>query len=260
LKVQYYLKNQMDSVTIEILDNKDQVIHAFIGKEIEYKPDPNLPWWRRGGSTEPTVATGLNSFTWDLRYPGATVFEGMIIWSARPQRGPKAPIGDYKVRLSVGDQSSVHTFSLLMNPNLEGITEEDLIEQFNLCKKIIEKESAANEAVIEIREMKSTIETGLKSVADSELTGSANELLDEITLIEEALYQTKNQSAQDPLNYPIRLNNKLSSLRRSIENGDARPTDAAYQVFDELSVELADHLEKLDDIKKGDWASLKKKL
>ena len=260
LKVQYHLKDQMDSVKIEILDSEDHVINTFVGKDLEYKPDPNLPWWRRGGSTKPTVAAGVNAFTWDLRYPGATTFEGMIIWSARPARGPKAPIGQYKVRLSVGDYSDVQSFSLLMNPNLQGVTEEDLVEQFDLSNKIIEKESAANEAVIEIREMKSAIENGLKDITDSELTASANDLVDEITIIEKALYQTKNQSPQDPLNYPIRLNNKLSSLRRSVENGEARPTDAAYQVFDELSEELAGHLAKLDDIKKNEWAKLKEKM
>jgi len=260
LKVQYHLKSQMDSVKIEILDSKDQVINTFVGTDLEYKPDPNLPWWRRGGSTKPTVAAGLNSFTWDLRYKGATTFEGMIIWSARPQRGPRAPIGEYKVRLSAGDFTGEHTFDIRMNPNLQGITEADLAEQFELSNKIIEKESAANEAVIEIREIKSTIEKGLKNVTDSELTDAANALIDEITVIEEALYQTKNQSPQDPLNYPIRLNNKLSSLRRSVENGDARPTDAAYQVFDELSEELAGHLDALSDIRDGEWASLKQKL
>ncbi|RLD21472.1 MAG: glycosyl hydrolase [Bacteroidetes bacterium] len=260
LKVQYHLKDQMDSVKIEILDSEDHVINTFVGKDLEYKPDPNLPWWRRGGSTKPTVAAGVNAFTWDLRYPGATTFEGMIIWSARTGRGPLAPVGEYKVRLSVGDYSDVQSFSLLMNPNLQGVTEEDLVEQFDLSNKIIEKESAANEAVIEIREMKSAIENGLKDITDSELTASANDLVDEITIIEKALYQTKNQSPQDPLNYPIRLNNKLSSLRRSVENGEARPTDAAYQVFDELSEELAGHLAKLDNIKKNEWAKLKEKM
>ena len=241
LKVQYYLKDQLDSVQVEILDANDNVINTFVGKETTYKPDPNLPWWRRGGSTVPTVAAGLNEFSWDLRYPGATTFEGMIIWSARPTRGPRAPIGTYKVRLRAGDYSNTYDFNIQMDPNLEGVTEADLKEQFDLANQIIAKESAANEAVIEIR--------GLKEKLGSE--SSTESLVGKLTEIEEALYQTKNQSPQDPLNFPIRLNNRLSSLRRSVETGEAKPTDAAYKVFEEQSAELDELLKRLEELKKS---------
>ena len=237
LKVQYHLKEEMDSVRIEILDSNGTVINTFVGDQLEYKPDPNLPWWRRGGSTVPTVAKGLNEFTWDLRYPGATTFEGMIIWSARPTRGPKAPIGSYKVRLTAGEYSKTFDFNIQMDPNLEGITAKDLEQQFELSRRIISKETAANEAVIDIRRMK------------SEIDNSNEALLSQLTTIEEALYQTKNQSPQDPLNFPIRLNNRLSSLRRSVENGEAKPTDAAYKVFEELSAELEVLLNRMEEVK-----------
>jgi len=227
---------------------------------VKNKPDPNIPWWRRGGSSKPTVAHGLNEFTWDLRYPGATTFDGMIIWSARPARGPLAVPGTYKVRLSTGSYSHTYPFEIKINPNLEGITTEDLQKQFDLATKIIAKESAANEAVIDIRKMKKAINKGLENTADAGLTSAANNFITKITTIEEALYQTKNQSGQDPLNFPIRLNNRLSSLRRSVENGDARPTDGAYKVFDELSAELKIELDKLETIKTGEWPGLKGKL
>lgn len=241
LKVQYYLEGKADSVQIEILDSAGTVIRSFVGKEEAYRPDPNLPWWRRGGSTVPTTAAGVNSFTWDLRYPGATTFDGMIIWSARPARGPRAPMGNYQVRLTTGDYQETLDFKIQMDPNLEGITAEDLEQQFKLANDIIAKETAANEAVLEIRKIK------------SQLGGEASNqsAIAKLTEIEEALYQTKNQSPQDPLNFPIRLNNRLSSLRRSVENGEARPTDAAYVVFEELSAELKVHLEKLEQLKRA---------
>ncbi len=70
--------------------------------------------------------------------------------------------------------------------------------------------------------------------------------METLTEIEEDLYQTKNQSGQDPLNFPIKLNNRFNALQRSIENGDARPTDAAYVVYDELTAELDGHMAKLN--------------
>jgi photosystem II stability/assembly factor-like uncharacterized protein len=248
LEVSYYLKEQLDSVNIDILDAAGEVINTFVGKEPIYKPDPNIPWWRRGGSTVPTTAAGMNTFTWDLRYPGATTFDGMIIWSARPKRGPKAPLGAYQVRLRAGEYSKTWKFNIQMNPNFKGITAKDLKEQFDLAIKIRDKTSAANEAVIAIRQTRSALQKKMKM--DDSRTAAIQKLVDKMTTIEEALYQVKNQSNQDPLNFPIKLNNRLASLRRSIENGEARPTDGAYQVFKELSAELSQHL--------ANWATLKK--
>lgn len=248
-KIQYFLKEKVDSVQIEILDAEGKLIQSYVGKKAEYKTDPNIPWWRRGGSSTPTTSAGLNDFTWDLRYPGATDFEGMIIWSGRPTRGPKAPLGDYQVRLTAGDYSKTYSFAIKMDPNLKDISEEDLQEQFELAIQIRDKTSIANEAVIAIRETKAKLEKEAKDeTADA---GAIQAVMEELSTIESDLYQVKNRSGQDPLNFPIKLNNRLASLRRSVETGDARPTDAAYQVFEELSTELESHLKKLDALMEG---------
>ena len=254
--IQYYLKNEADSVTVEILDKNDEVINTFTGKETEYTPDPNISFWRKAGSTEPTTAKGLNSFTWDLRYQGATSFEGMIVWSARPDLGPYAPIGEYQVKVKLGDQTDVKPIQIEMNPNFQGITEEYLQAQFELALKIRNKTSIANETVIQIRSIRKQSNELLKSNEDEPLAKSINGMLEKMKVIEEDLYQVKNQSNQDPLNFPIKLNNRLSSLRRSIENGQAKPTDAAYVVYDELSKELTGHLNKMNQLLENELASI----
>ncbi len=247
LAATYYLKEQVDSVLIEILDANGTVVNSFKGDQPKYEVDPNIPWWRRGGSSKPTTKAGMNTFTWDLRYPGATTFDGMIIWSGRPKRGPKAPLGQYQIRLTSGEYSKTQPFEVTINPNLKGITAADLKEQFDLAMKIRDKTSMANEAVIEIRKQRTALQKKIK--ANSLTEAATKSVLEKMTAIEEALYQVKNQSAQDPLNFPIKLNNRLASLRRSIENGDARPTDGAYQVFKELSAELSMHLSAWEKLK-----------
>ncbi|MBT8220658.1 MAG: glycosyl hydrolase [Bacteroidia bacterium] len=244
-KVQYYLKEKVDSVTIEILDASGDIVNRFVGYHEEYKPDPNIPWWRRGGSSKPTTANGVNEFTWDLRHPGATTFEGMIIWSARPARGPKSPLGKYQARITVGDIVQTKSFNVEMDPNLKGITKEDLDEQFELASMIRDKTSETNETVVEIRK----IRTAIQETNNEAIHSSAKEFIKGITAIEEELYQVKNRSNQDPLNFPIKLNNRFASLRRSMENGDAKPTDGAYKVFEELKQELADHLKNYSALK-----------
>lgn len=246
---QYYLKSKADSVVIEVLDANGAQVRRFVGNKPDEKPASG-DWWGRG-ETKPTTAAGLNSFSWNLRYPGATVFDGMIMWGARPQNGPKAPIGKYQVRLTVGTYSETKTFLVKLNPNLKGVTEADLKETFDLAIKIREKETANNEAVIRIRKIKQQVEERLKDVNDPTFATQAKEFVAKLTAIEEDLYQTKNRSGQDPLNFPIKLGNRISAVRRSLESGDAKPTAGVYKVFDELSKELDGHLVKLDATVKG---------
>ena len=254
--IQYYIKEQPDSVTVEILDSTGNLVDTFVGKKPEYKPDPNAPWWYGRSSTTPTTAAGLNRFTWNGRYSGATTFKGMIVWSARPQNGPKAPPGEYQVRLTVNGVSQTQSFILKMDPRLKGISEKDLQEQFELARKIRNKTSEANQAVSQIRAIRTQIKQVLEESSFEDLKAVAQAILPKIATIEEALYQVKNRSGQDPLNFPIRLNNRLASLRRSIENGDARPTNGAYKVFEELTTELKGHLSSLESIIQTDLAKL----
>jgi photosystem II stability/assembly factor-like uncharacterized protein len=237
--IQYYLPEKIDSLKIDILDREGNLINTYISA---------------GDSTAkdlPSRDTGLNTFTWDMRYPGATVFDGMIIWSARPQRGPMAPIGNYQVKLTALGKSHTTEFELEMDPNLEEVTAADLQKQFDLAISIRDKVSEANEAVILIRKIESQAGE-LDAAQKKKIQTQLKILMDKLQAVEEDLYQVKNQSGQDPLNFPIKLNNRLASLQRSVESGDARPTDAAYVVFAELSSELEGHLAKLDEVLSGD--------
>jgi hypothetical protein len=146
------------------------------------------------------------------------------------------------------DYEKTYPFSILMDPNLKGITEADLMEQFELANKIMQKTSMANEAVIDIRKMRKQIEDNKDKISGADYKKIMIPFLNKTSAIEQELYQVKNQSGQDPLNFPIKLNNRLASLRRSIENGEAKPTDGAYKVYEELSAELAQHLGDLNKV------------
>jgi photosystem II stability/assembly factor-like uncharacterized protein len=241
--IQYYLPEKIDSLKIEILDSEGNLINTYTASAdstVRNKPKTNA---------------GLNTFTWDMQYPGSTVFEGMIIWSARPQRGPLAPIGSYQVKLTALGESHMTDFDLEMDPNLDNVTADDLQKQFDLALMIRDKVSEANEAVILIRKIEAQAGE-LDASQKKKIQMQLKTLLDKLQVIEEVLYQVKNQSGQDPLNFPIKLNNRLASLQRSVESGQARPTDAAYVVFEELSLELENHLAKLDEVLSGDLKKL----
>lgn len=147
-----------------------------------------------------------------------------------------------------------------MDPNLKGITREDLEEQFEMAVKIRDKTSATNEAVILIRDIRAQLTDRLEKVQDADLEALAKTFLDKTAAIEQKLYQVKNRSNQDPLNFPIQLNNRFAYLRRSLENGDARPTDGVYKVFEELSAELEGHMADLKAALTGDLTKINARL
>ena len=240
--IQYHLAEEVERVVVEILDADGTVVDRFEGTEPSWKAEPDFSFFRTRRSSSPTTAKGLNRFRWNGRYRGAVEFDGMILWSARATSGPKAPPGRYRVRVEAGGVTEATDLDLIADPRLEGVTDAELDEQFELARRIRDRTSAANEAVIQIRDVRAQLEERLEGSSDRGLIANGGRLVEEMTEVEEALYQTRNRSNQDPLNFPIRLNNRLASLRRSVETGDARPTDGAYAVFKELSGELDEHL------------------
>ena len=66
--------------------------------------------------------------------------------------------------------------------------------------------------------------------------------------MEEEIYQVRNQSGQDPLNFPIKLNNRLASLMGVVTRGDTRPTGNAAPIFNDLKAELKVQTDQLQQV------------
>ena len=78
-----------------------------------------------------------------------------------------------------------------------------------------------------------------------EVTDMGKLINDEMKKIEEALYQTKNKSNQDPLNYPIRLNDKLAGVGSDADGSDFKPTHQLKEVYKELADQIDSQLNNL---------------
>jgi hypothetical protein len=193
----------------------------------------------------------MNRFTWDLRQSGAVVFPGMIMWAAQPQRGPASPPGKYSVRITANGESKSREFSIGVDPRLieAGITAEYLHEQFKLSSQVRDRVTDANTAVIKIRSIRDQVNERMKQVPErrrAEIQRLADSLMKPLTGVEEEVYQVRNRSGQDPLNFPIKLNNKIAALMGVIESADHRPTNQTYEVFKELSDELEKQLQQMN--------------
>ena len=245
----YALGAPADSVRIQVLDAQGTLVRQFPADSMAAAVD-----------SMPTGRQGLNRFTWDLRYPGASTFEGMILWSARPEVGPLAPPGEYQVRVSASGQVQAQRFTVRKDPRLTRFTDDDLVEQWTLAMQVRDKVSAANNGVAVIRSVRSQIDDRVSRANDGAITADGARLAKSLSDVEEALYQVRNRSNQDPLNFPIKLNNKLAALLRTIESGDGRPTAGSYQVYKELSDEMNLQLRRLDILVQNDLARFNTRL
>ena len=194
-----------------------------------------------------TVKNGSNLFVWNMLYPDAEGFEGLIMWAAG-LRGPKAVPGMYKVRLSVDGTSAESDFEILKDPRSES-SKEDIQNQFDFLIAVRNKLTETHVAIKEIRDVKNQINTLTKKMSDKEeyksLMDEGERINKTLSDIEKELYQVKNQSNQDPLNFPIRLNNKLAHLSSVSGRGDYPPTIQVVAVKDELTRQIDSQLSQL---------------
>ena len=205
-----------------------------------------------GGPARATTDVGLNRFVWDMRYLEATRFPGMILWAGQTQ-GPKIVPGNYQVKLTVDGQTLTETFEVKPDPRLS-TTPADYAKQLDLSLRIRDKLTETHNAIIQIRDVKKQIDDLVKRVGPQSkpIADSGNALIKKLTEVEEALYQTKNQSSQDPLNFPIRLNNKLAALLGVVARSDTPPNDQSFAVYEDLTRQIDAQLAKLSAIVKTD--------
>jgi hypothetical protein len=201
----------------------------------------------------------MNRFTWDMRYPNAREFPGLILWAAST-RGPAAPPGRYQVRVTASGITKTQDFEIRRNTAVPGVTDADLHAQFALASQISNRVTEAHSAVLRIRSVKTQLADRSRQAADPATRTAAQTLVDRLTEVEEEIYQHRLRSGQDPLNFPIRLNNKLAALQGTVESGDARPTEQSYAVFKDLSARLDKELSRVEALMKDELMKVNKSL
>ena len=247
--IHYYLKDkpgEKDTVTIAVLENDGDTIKVFSNQKL------SADWEYRGGKLEELKAGG-NSFAWNHRYPNAEKFEGMILWSYDLE-GPKAAPGNYRVRLTAAGKTEEQTFSILPDPRI-GAPEQVFTQQFDFVQSVGAKLTESHRAIKEIRHVRGQLKSmtdGLPKEEKFKPIRSLSAKIDStMTSVEEAIYQTKNRSSQDPLNFPVRLNDKLANLMGQTVEGDFPPTQQATEVREMLF--------RLTDEQLARWKAVKEK-
>ena len=206
------------------------------------------------------IKVGGDQFVWNTRYKGAERLEGMILWGASLS-GAKAVPGDYTVSLQKNETVIEQSFSILPDPRAE-TSIADMQKQFDFVNSVNQTLDEAHQAIKNIRSINkklSAFETNYGILNEAKaILKTATDLKNEFSEIEKALYQTQNKSNQDPLNFPIRLTNKLGHINNLVMSSDFPPTDQDSEVSKLLTNQIKEQMKRYNKLVKEDLESFNK--
>ena len=226
--IYYSLNSPKDSVTLTILDEAGREVRTFSSA----KEDDEL-----------SAEAGLQSFVWDLKYPEPNLIESAVM-SLSYTGGLTAVPGMYTIKLTADGEEMEQIVELKADPRWESTT-QDLQAQFDLGVAVRDTLTAVHDLIRTIRSVRTQVKEIARRSEKAEyqvkLGSDCQELSDKLTALEEKLIQTRSESSQDPINYPVKLDNQYSYLYTVIHSQDAYPTQGCYERFDDLNAKLAYH-------------------
>jgi photosystem II stability/assembly factor-like uncharacterized protein len=243
--INYWLKDANDSTTvqIDILDENKKLVRHFSSKETG-KDKSGI-----------VVENGLQQFTWNLYHKEIEKpSEDLIFWNGTTSPVLAAP-GKYFAKVSIDKDSVTYPFELIADPNYK-VSNADLKAQEQFLLEVAGSFNSIMKALKGIKEIRTQVQVLQKKTKDSIFQKQSEELLASLKTIEEALHQTKAKSGQDVLNFPIRLDDKLSGVFESAAAGYVAPTKQVREAYTELKAQADLQLKKYEAIKKEGVKSL----
>ena len=253
--IDYYFKSPpKDEISLDILDASGKVVRHLSSKEKKEGEQP--PEWPDRVERPKTIPTneGMNRFAWDLRYDDPVQIPGAFYTGEGP-KGPLALPGDYQVKLAVGGKSQAAPLHLAIDPRTKG-AEPALQKQFTLSMQVNDRISQLHQAVNEIRDLKSQIQTLHKRFGDDQrlkpALDAADQLDHKMSEVEQRLVQVNMKGSEGNLAFPNMLNERFDTFSHTIDGGDAEPTKPQLDVFQMLSSQLEEQSKKWTQIKNED--------
>lgn len=244
----YFLKYVDDSskVRITIMNNRKEEIKTFATDA-------------KNAADKIEINKNVNQFVWNMLYPEGDKIDGMILWNGVPG-ATLAPPGNYFARFHYQGDSMTVPFTILPDPNYK-ISQQDYETQFAFLTRVKDKFNEVQKAIKDIRDVRSQVNDFITlqgKEVPKQIKQQADTINKQLTSIEETLYQTKAKSGQDVLNYPIRLNDKISGLYDVAASGNMAPPRQVKEVFEELSKQADAELARLKKLMNEDLAVLNK--
>jgi hypothetical protein len=253
--IDYYFKQKpSDEVVLEVLDSNNNLIRRLSSREEKGDAQPE-EWPDRvpEAKTIPAEA-GMNRYVWNLRYQDPVQIPGAFYSDDGP-RGPLVIPGDYQVRLTVAGQTQTSRLQVIADPRTHG-SEDALHKELALLLETRDRIRQLHQAVNQIRDLKLQIDSLHQRFAANESLRRAldqtKSLREKISLVEEQLIQVDMKGSEANLAFPNMLNEELDSFSHVIEQADAAPTQAQYDVFRMLSANEDEALKTWGQIQTAD--------
>jgi len=224
-------------VEITFYDQKDKKINTYASNATDKK-------------YQITPKAGLNQFNWNFQYEGCLNVEGMFLWNGTPD-GPVAAPGNYTAKIKYGSDSSSVSFNVINDPNSKA-TVEDYQLQHAFLIEVRDKFNATQNAIKDMQALQAQMDAyvaKLDTIAPQQLKDSVASLNKQIKAIIDVLYESRNKSNQDMLNYGIKLNDKIAGVYNAASYGNFRPSNNQREVFKDLSKQVDEQLAKYQQIK-----------
>ncbi|MGH9416833.1 MAG: WD40/YVTN/BNR-like repeat-containing protein [Terriglobales bacterium] len=242
--IDYYLAAQPSgAVTIDITNAKGELMKHFSSANNRRASAGGRGRGGRGGrggigggDSVPNQA-GFNRFVWNLQaLTPPTAIKGEALWAARGGVSPTVPTGLYTVKLTVDGQSYTRPLKVTLDPRLHA-SQADLDAQWTMAVNINHKLTEAWGAVRQMLALQGQIVRADKS-GPSTVSSAGAALNEKLHGVIYEIANLNNKSGEDPLNYPIMLDNKLAALAGRVEECTCAPTTGVQQVYDLLTSQL----------------------
>jgi photosystem II stability/assembly factor-like uncharacterized protein len=253
--IDYYFKQKpSDEVVLEILDNNNKPIRRISSRAEKDSEQPEeWPDRVQEPRTIPAEA-GMNRYVWNLRYQDPVQIPGAFYSDDGP-RGPLVSPGDYQVRLTVAGQSQTVSLHVIADPRVHG-SEDGLHKALALLLETRDRITQLHQAVNRIRDLKAQIDSLHQRFAGNQTLRQAldqtKSLKEKISVVEERLIQVNMKGSEANLAFPNMLNEELDTFSHVIDQADAAPTQAQYDIFRMLSAKMDEQLKTWDQIETAD--------
>ncbi len=237
--IHYYLaRDSEDEVSIEILDGEGRLVRRFSSDSAA-----------SARARQDTLSTraGMHRLAWDVTYAGPDTLGGIVIPGG--STGVKAAPGTYQVRLTAAGGTQQQSIEVMNDPRLTDVTQEEFEEQFRLSMAVRDTISAIYDAIRRIRDVREQIiaigARAEKAGYPAEIKAGADSIAASLSAVEGELRQTRNESNQDNLRFPPKLDLQYLTLydyvtgvdNYSFGGPEGRPTEGAYTRFEDLNAQ-----------------------
>ena len=271
--VDYWFKDApKDAVTIEFVDARGTVVRSFKSKQAPKSDTATVA--NDSVQAMSTLAidsmaypasdsivrtrVGSNRFWWNLRYTDAKRIK-TVVNDMGTLNGPTAVPGKYAVRLIVGRDTLVRSFTVKLDPRIEATT-ADLQQTFDLGLKVQDRLNGIVDAFARIEDLQKQIDVRVEQSSEQDyakrVKDAATPVRQTLEVVRTELVDWFNHDDQATLHFPIKLYNMMLSLNSQVLGQETAPTKQHGEILDDLGGKVDVQLQRLQQLEAGEIKSL----